>query len=157
MGLNAELLRGSFDLVVEREPHFTTRFYEILFERYPQAQPLFTRNEPAKQQEMLKEALVAVLDHLEDAPWLSENLGALGAKHEEYGVTEPMYGWVAASLLATLQEVAGEDWSPELAAAWTDAYGAIQGLMLAGTSRPEPAKASFWQSLRSKFSRRKAS
>jgi nitric oxide dioxygenase len=40
-----------------------------------------------------------------------------------------MYGWVGASLLATLAEVAGDEWTPELATAWTDAYGAIAGLM----------------------------
>jgi hypothetical protein len=28
-----------------------------------------------------------VLDHLEDAPWLTDTLGALGAKHVGYGVT----------------------------------------------------------------------
>ena len=41
-------------------------------------------------------------------------------------------GWVGASLLATLAEVAGSDCSPQLYEAWTEAYGAITGLMKAG-------------------------
>jgi hemoglobin-like flavoprotein len=45
-----------------------------------------------------------------------------------------MYGWVGASLLATLAEVAGADWSPRLEAAWTEAYGAIAGLMQQGAA-----------------------
>jgi hemoglobin-like flavoprotein len=45
-----------------------------------------------------------------------------------------MYGWVGASLLATLAEVAKSDWTPALATAWTDAYGAIAGLMQAGAA-----------------------
>jgi hemoglobin-like flavoprotein len=134
MGLNVALLRSSFELVASRQPMVTPRFYEILFERYPQARPLFSRNAPEKQQQMLQDALVAVLEHIEDAPWLTDTLGNLGKKHAAYGVTSEMYGWVGASLLATLAEVAADDWSPELEGAWSDAYGAIAGLMQAGTA-----------------------
>ena len=83
---------------------------------------------------MLTAALVAVLDHLEDAPWLRSTLGALGSKHVGYGVTREMYDWVGASLLATLAEVAGPNWTRELNDAWAEAYSAIVSLMLAGVS-----------------------
>lgn len=81
---------------------------------------------------MLTEALVAVMDHLEDAPWLASTLKALGARHVGYGVTNEMYDWVGASLLATLAEAGGPYWTQELASAWTKAFGAIAGLMQAG-------------------------
>ena len=132
MSLNAKVLQESLELVASREPHITKRFYEILFERYPQAKPLFSRNDPERQQQMLQESIVAVVDHVEDAAWLTETLHGLGAKHVEYGVTEDMYPWVGECLLATLAEIAGDDWSPEIEQAWTDAYGAITGLMLEG-------------------------
>jgi hemoglobin-like flavoprotein len=131
MPLNVNLLRQSFEVVATANPRFVTRFYEILFERHPQARPLFPQNGMARQAEMLTQALVAVLDHLEDAPWLQDTLGALGAKHVDYGVTREMYDWVGASLLAALAEVAGPAWTPELQAAWSEAYGAIVSLMLA--------------------------
>lgn len=134
MPLNATLLRDSFALVTERQPQLVRRFYEILFERYPQVRPLFGRNSAAKQQEMLGAALVAVLDHVEDATWLETTLKGMGAKHVEYGVTREMYGWVGDSLLSTIAEIAGADWTPELAAAWTEAYGAISGLMQRGAA-----------------------
>jgi hemoglobin-like flavoprotein len=134
MALEVALLRSSFDLVVERQPQLTPRFYEILFTRYPQARPLFGRRSQEAQQAMLQEALVAVIDHLEDAPWLEQTLGSMGAKHVDYGVTTEMYDWVGDSLLATLAEVAGEQWTPQLAKAWTDAYGAIAGLMQRGAA-----------------------
>lgn len=135
MGLNVQLLRGSFDLVVERSPRLTHRFYEILFERYPQTQAMFPPHRRERQEGMLTEALVAVMDHLEDAPWLTSALHALGAKHLDYDVTPEMYGWVGDALLRTLAEAAGKDWSPELEAAWTEAYGAIAGLMQAGAKQ----------------------
>jgi hemoglobin-like flavoprotein len=134
MSLNVPLLRSSFDLVVERQPQLVHRFYEILFARYPLAKGLFGRNAAVKQEKMLTDALVAVMDRLEDAPWLTQTLKGLGAKHKDYGVTDEMYGWVGASLLATLAEVAGSDWSPQLEVAWTEAYGAIAGLMQAGAA-----------------------
>ncbi len=136
MGLNVAVLRKSFEIVVERSPNLTHLFYDTLFERYPQARPLFGRSHTRQvQEQMLTRALVAVIDHLEDAPWLGETLGALGEKHVDYGVTDEMYGWVGDALLATLAKVAGEAWTPEVEMAWTEAYAAVAGLMQAGARR----------------------
>lgn len=140
MALDAALLRSSFALVVERQPALTHRFYEVLFARYPQARALFGRD-TRRQEEMLQGALVAVVDHLEDAAWLQQTLAGLGAKHVGYGVTQEMYGWVGECLLATLAEVAGEAWTPALERAWAEAYGAIVELMLAGVPAEPPAGA----------------
>jgi hemoglobin-like flavoprotein len=134
MALDASLLRDSFDLIIERQPQLTPRFYEILFERYPQVQPLFGRNAAAKQSTMLQEALVAVIEHIEDSAWLHETLGAMGRKHLDYGVTTEMYAWVGESLLATLAEIAQDAWTARLEAAWRDAYSAIASLMQRGAS-----------------------
>ena len=132
MTLNVTLIRESFELVVTRNPDFTDRFYEILFERYPDARSLFGRRSQRAQSQMLAQALTAVLDHLEDSPWLAETLGALGAKHVEYGVTAEMYDWVGEALIATLAEVAGNDWTREMRLHWRLAYGAIVSMMRAG-------------------------
>lgn len=132
MALNIELLRGSFEVVATANPRFIGRFYELLFARHPQTRAMFSPGSEARQAEMLTGALVAVLEHLEDAPWLVQTLGALGAKHVTYGVTREMYDWVGSSLLATLAEVAGPAWSAELEAAWGEAYAAIVSMMQAG-------------------------
>ncbi len=132
MSLDVETLRSSFDMIASRCPRITPRFYEILFSRYPEVRPLFSRNAPERQQEMLQQALVAVLDKLEDAPWLTQTLRAMGAKHVGYGVTDSMYPMVAESLLATLAEILGDDCSPQIERAWRDALDAIAGLMIEG-------------------------
>lgn len=133
MSLNAPLLRASLEIVVARQPEITPRFYEILFERYPQVKPLFGRNSSANQARMLQDAIVAVVDHVEDAEWLTTTLHAMGRKHVDYGVTEPMYAYVGDALLATLAEHAGEAWTADVAQAWADAYAAISSLMIAGS------------------------
>jgi hemoglobin-like flavoprotein len=130
--LDAALLRDSFHSIVERSPSLAHRFYEILFTRFPEAKSLFGRNSAPKQERMLADALTGIIDHLEDAPWLSQTLLKLGARHASYGVTDEMYEWVGVSLLNALSEVAGTDWTPRVTSAWTDAYAAISGLMLAG-------------------------
>lgn len=140
MSLNVVALRSSFELVAEREPQLTHRFYDILFRRYPQAQPLFRNNPRQEQEKMLTDMLVKIMDHLEDEPWLVDQLGALGQKHVDYGVTEEMYGWVGTSLLEALQQVASSEWTPELAEAWTEAFDAIASLMQAGARQHADAE-----------------
>ena len=132
MSLNAALLRSSFDLVVDRRPDLTVRFYEILFMKYPELAPMFKGNAQT-QAKMLAGAISAVLDHLEDALWLQSALGELGARHAGYGVTDAMYGQVGDALIATRAEVAGADWTAEMARQWGMAYGAITDMMKAGS------------------------
>lgn len=134
MTLDPAILRSSFEIVIDRRPDLTMRFYEILFEKYPQLQRMFSRDRAA-QSKMLAGALSAVLDHLEDAPWLVETLGNLGAKHVAYGVTDDMYNMVGDALLATLAEAAGDDWTPVVCAQWTEAFGAIASMMQAGAAK----------------------
>lgn len=138
MSLDVIVLRESFDLVVERAPDVTRRFYDVFFERYPQVRPMFGRSSRAQQEQMLTKALVAVIDHLEDPTWLGGTLRALGAKHVAYGVTEPMYDWVGECLLATLADVLGDAWTPRVEAAWKEAYAVISGAMIEG-ARAEAA------------------
>jgi hemoglobin-like flavoprotein len=134
MGLEVELLRTSFELVRARTPELTSRLYAELFRRRPEARPLFTRQARDKQEEMLEAALVAVVEHLDDASWMRERLHALGARHAEYGVTPEMYGWFGDALLATLADAAGDAWTPRVRAAWLDAYTSVAMLMIDGQS-----------------------
>ena len=135
MSLDVEVLRSSFDLVVERSPQVMHRFYQVLFERYPRTQAMFVPERRQNQEAMLTQALVAVMDHLDDAPWLVSTLHGLGAKHVSYGVTPEMYDWVGECLLATLAEACAGDWTRQVEGAWIEAYGAISSLMKAGAGQ----------------------
>jgi len=132
MALDVPLLRSSFALVADKEPEITARFYDNLFAMYPESMALFATTSMENQQDMLLQALVAVVDHLDEPDWLVANLAELGGKHVDYGVTPEMYEWVGAALLRTLGIAAGPAWSPELQHAWFEAYSAIASLMLAG-------------------------
>jgi hemoglobin-like flavoprotein len=133
MSLDIDVLRDSFALVAERETAVALRFYEILFERYPQTRSMFRRSS-VEQAQMLTQALVAVVEHLEDSTWLGSTLHALGAKHVEYRVRDEMYDWVGECLIAALEDCLGPAFSPRVKLAWIGAYGAVAGLMKAGAA-----------------------
>jgi len=132
MALKVDLIRDSLERVVQREPNLTRPFYARLFSRYPAVVPLFGARSAERQEQMLQEAIVAVVDHLEDATWLRQTLCGLGRQHVDYGVTAPMYAWVQECLIETLAEIAGDDWSEQHTAAWDEALAAVSSLMLAG-------------------------
>jgi len=132
--MNAEILRTSFEIVDSRDPNFVARFYTRLFARYPQLSRMFGGSVSQRQHTMLYQALVAVLDHIDDASWLEDALKKYGARHASYGVTDEMYDWFGECLLATLADIDDSMWTPELAAAWSEAYVAITGLMKAGAA-----------------------
>ncbi|TNE85304.1 MAG: flavohemoprotein [Deltaproteobacteria bacterium] len=134
MSLQPELLRQSIAIAAEREPVITKRFYAIFFERYPQVRPLFSRNAPETQQEMLQATILAALDHLDDPDWLTTNVKALGRQHVAYGVTDEMYPWVGECLIAALAELCGDEWTPEHEASWAAVYGVLTDLALAGAA-----------------------
>ncbi len=138
MSLDVAALRESFDLVVEKEPLVASRFYPILFSRYPQVKPLFGRHSSDEQANMLTNMLASVIEHVEDGEWLTSELAALGRRHASYEVTAEMFPMVGECLVATLAEVAGDAWSERYEKAWVDAYGAITALTLAGY--PEGAR-----------------
>lgn len=142
MADTATLLRESIAIAAAREPVITKRFYQIFHTRYPEVVPLFSKNAPEKQQEMLQGALLAVLDHLDDSAWLAETLGAIGAGHVSYGVQDHMYPWVGECLIAALADLCGDAWTSEHEAAWVGAYGALQSLALAGAARARAEAAS---------------
>ncbi|MEL7333335.1 MAG: globin family protein, partial [Cyanobacteria bacterium J06560_2] len=131
-GLKVELLEQSFELVKPKADEFVASFYDNLLTDYPASKPLFAHTSMPKQQQMLKGALVMVVENLRKPEVLSKSLGGLGARHVKYGALPEHYPLVGNSLLKTLGQYAGDAWTPELKEAWTGAYGAITELMLEG-------------------------
>jgi len=132
MPLDTALLSESFEHAIREEGALMRRFYELLFERYPEAKELFGRNTPEKQQKMLQETLVAAIEHLEDPAWIEEALGSIGKLHVDYGVEDRMYPWVGECLIAALSDSLGEEWTPAHTEAWAAVYGTLTDFALKG-------------------------
>ncbi|ORM37499.1 flavoprotein [Williamsia sp. 1135] len=135
--MDKDLLEHSLTLVGAGDPDFTVRFYERLFDEHPSVRDLFGTN-IRPQAAMLQQAIVAVLDHLDDPGWLQESVGSLGRVHASLGVTPQMYGWVATTLVTTMAAVGGDKWTDDMSAAWNEALTAVTVIML--DAYPKEAK-----------------
>ncbi|HMU31790.1 MAG: hypothetical protein K1X60_16005 [Nitrospira sp.] len=135
MALQVELLESSFKLVAPKGEELVTRFYERLFKKYPAVKPLFKHTTIKEQKKKLLASLVLVIQNLRRPEKLTPVLQDMGARHVGYGAKPAHYDAVGENLLAVLGEVAGPAWTPQVKQAWTEAYGAIKTIMLAGAER----------------------
>ncbi len=110
-------------------------FYGFLFERYPQVKPLFGRNSQEEQAKMLTEAVAMLVANVDDPEFVRTTMLSVGEKHVDYGVEDQMYPWVGECLVATLEQVSAEAWTPELETAWTQTLTAISGIAIEGASK----------------------
>jgi hemoglobin-like flavoprotein len=87
------------------------------------------------QRQALLNMLVVLRESLRDLDDIVPDLEDLGERHVEYGAQSEHYPVVGEVLIGTMEEVAGDKWKPEYTAAWQEAYGVVQQVMLSGASR----------------------
>lgn len=109
-------------------------FYDRLFEAAPAVKPLFAEVDMERQRQALLNMLVVLRESLRDLDDIVPDLEDLGARHAEYGAQPAHYPVVGEVLIAAMTEVAGEKWKPEYTAAWQEAYGVVQNVMLSGAA-----------------------
>lgn len=112
------------------EADFTERFYQIFFERRPDTRSLFGLHSLSEQEEMMRETVKSLVALAEGEAWLGGNLSALGASHEEYGVTADMYPAYVDTMLACALELLGEQLGAEECAALRGALNEVTTVML---------------------------
>lgn len=129
-GLNVELLEQTFNALAPYGDRLVERFYDELFNRYPQVKPLFRNTTRQEQQRKLLSALNLVIRNLRNPEVLTETLQNLGRRHQSYGAVPGHYQAVASTLLDVMQEFGGSLWTPAVHRAWSDALQTIAEIML---------------------------
>jgi len=132
------LVRRSWEQAAAAGDTVAQLFYDRLFEIDPSLEYLFVRSDMVAQHAKLLRALgfaVSSLDRLED---LEPTLVALGRRHLDYGVRRHHYKVVGAALLWTLRRALGRDWSHEIEDAWSELYGLVSRIMIAGAEEAQP-------------------
>jgi hemoglobin-like flavoprotein len=112
-----------------------TIFYRRLFEIDPSLRPLFSATLMDEQIRKLTTMLDLIVDWLDLPEKLVPVLKQLGERHTKYGVMDEHYGKVGSALLGTLEEGLGDAFTPELRAAWTEAFVLISSLMRRGAAK----------------------
>ncbi|MEV6245881.1 globin domain-containing protein [Streptomyces sp. NPDC051742] len=136
------MLRSTFAVVERRAEHAVAFFYSHLFWNNPAVRELFPED-MLPQRDRLFAALTHVVTHLE-SPGLAAYLGQLGRDHRKFLASPALYSAVGSSLLAAFAHAAGSAWTPEAEKAWTEAYGHVADLMLAGAAEAAGAGEPAW-------------
>ncbi|GGF45885.1 hemoglobin [Azorhizobium oxalatiphilum] len=125
-----ELVQSSFAKVVPIADTAAGLFYGRLFEIAPEVKPLF-KGDIAEQGKKLMATLAVVVNGLTRLEAIVPAAQVLARRHVAYGVREEHYAPVGAALLWTLEQGLGPDFTPEVKAAWAEAYTLLSGVMIA--------------------------
>jgi nitric oxide dioxygenase len=124
-----KLVQQSFAKVAPISETAAVLFYDRLFEIAPQVKTMFP-SDLTEQRKKLMATLAVVVNGLGNLESVLPAASALAKRHVGYGAKAEHYPVVGAALLWTLEKGLGDAWTPETAAAWTAAYGALSGFMI---------------------------
>jgi len=124
-----KLVQESFAKVIPISEQAGVLFYDRLFEVAPSVKAMFP-NDMTEQRKKLMMMLAAVVDGLGNLQSILPAASALAKRHVGYGAKAEHYPVVGGALLWTLEKGLGEAWTPEVADAWTAAYGTLSGYMI---------------------------
>ena len=135
-----KLVQQSFAKVAPISETAAVLFYDRLFEVAPPVKAMFPAD-MTEQRRKLMATLAAVVNGLGDLPSILPAASALAMRHVSYGAKAEHYPVVGAALLWTLEKGLGDGWTPDIAAAWTAAYGMLSGFMISEAyGRPQAAE-----------------
>ena len=107
----------------------TVQFYERLFELDPTVQHLFAGVDLAEQERKLMAMFTQIVDAIDRPEELVSSVAALGRRHVHYGVKDGDYDSIGAALLWTLEQGLADEFTPEIRAAWSEAYLTVATVM----------------------------
>jgi nitric oxide dioxygenase len=124
-----KLVQQSFARVAPISEQAAVIFYDRLFEVAPAVKAMFPAD-MTEQRKKLMATLAVVVNGLSNLESVLPAASALATRHVAYGAKPAHYPVVGAALLWTLEKGLGEAWTPDVAAAWSAAYGTLSGYMI---------------------------
>jgi hemoglobin-like flavoprotein len=123
------LVQSSFEKIAPIASHAAALFYDRLFQTLPAVRPMF-KNELDEQGRKLMATLGTVVHSLDRLVTVLPVAKGLALRHVQYGVRPDHYEPVGEALLWTLEQTLGDEFTPEIAAAWRLAYGTLSAAMI---------------------------
>lgn len=144
-----ELVQGSFAKVAPIAEQAAEIFYTKLFEADPSLKPLF-KGDMKEQGKKLMTMIATAVNGLSNLEAIVPAVQDLGKRHVDYGVEPGHYDTVGAALIDTLEAGLGDDFTPEVKAAWIEVYTVLATTMKDasyGGEAPAPKKKwfEFWK------------
>ena len=135
-----KLVQQSFSKVAPISETAAVLFYDRLFDIAPKVRAMFP-TDMTEQRRKLMAMLAVVVNGLGNLESVLPAASALAKRHVSYGAKAEHYPVVGAALLWTLEKGLGDGWTPDVAEAWTAAYGTLSGFMISEAyGRPQAAE-----------------
>ena len=137
---HVKLVQESFAKVAPISETAAVLFYDRLFDIAPKVRSMFP-TDLTEQRRKLMATLAVVVGGLGKLESVLPAASALAKRHVSYGAKAEHYPVVGAALLWTLEKGLGDGWTPDVAEAWTAAYGTLSGFMISEAyGRPQAAE-----------------
>ena len=130
------LVQRSFARITKIQDEAARIFYADLFKTAPEVEPYFAKTDMSKQGIKLLATLAVVVAGLNDLGAVLNTARKLARNHVGYGVVPEDYPKVGASLIRMLDTTLGEHFTPEVKAAWEEAYTVLAKVMIDAAYSP---------------------
>jgi hemoglobin-like flavoprotein len=123
-------IQQSIELASERCEDLTPLVYRRLFREHPEAAAMF-RSEGSElvKDSMLALTIAAILDFAGERTGHFRTIECELTSHDAYGTPRELFVAFFGVITATLRDVLGEDWSPEIDRAWQQLLGEIASIV----------------------------
>ena len=109
------------------------RFYERFLKKHEELRPFFSKVDMKRQGILLTTSLMVIVRHYSNpTPAVDLYLRYLGTKHNEMNIPRTEYPKWTETLMETLSDFHGDDWSAAVEQEWREAIGQTTELMFAG-------------------------
>jgi hemoglobin-like flavoprotein len=128
-----ELIRHSFDAIWPVRGKLAERFYARFFELAPDARALFPVD-MERQNLKLMDMIAAIVGAIENRDMFRSIIHNTGRDHARFGARPEQFAAFGEALIWGMEQQFGEAFTPEIKAAWTALYDAVQRDMIAGAA-----------------------
>jgi hemoglobin-like flavoprotein len=125
-------IERSFEIAAERCEDLTPLVYRRLFDEHPEAQTMFrTEGSELVKGSMLALTIEAIMDYAGPRTGHFRLIECEVSSHDAYGTPRELFIAFFGIIAATLREILGGDWTPDIDAAWRRLIGEINSLVAA--------------------------
>ena len=132
-----KLIRETWKQLEPVSDTMVTAFYARLFASNPAAAALFSNTNMTEQRKKFSKMLAEIVRAIDNPDVLISEVAASGRRHVHYGVIDRDYEDVGAALVWAIGETLGPAFTPEVNAAWREAYALLAAVMRRAAKREQ--------------------
>lgn len=123
-------IQESFGMIAAHGEQMVSRFYKVLFDKFPEFQTFFPQSQLSQQHAAFLSGLRTLVLGMENPQELRSTLVQLGERHRRYGIKNKHYPPVVYALLHVLTEFGGDGIDGKTYDAWENFLHLMRAIML---------------------------